>query len=453
MIKLIIFDLDGVLVDAKQIHFQTLNQSLREVCNTEKYVISETEHLSIYDGLKTSQKLELLTVNKGLNPNTYDDIWNRKQNLTINLISELQPNIKMIELFKELRKMGYRLSCASNSIRRSVLVMLSKIGIIEYMDLIISNEDVKNSKPHPEMYWKTMSTMGVLPEETLIVEDSPPGLLAAGRSNANVLRVNNPSDLTIEKIKDKLNKNKIMIIPKWSDNKLNVLIPMAGAGSRFEKAGYSFPKPLIEINGEPMIKVVTENLNINANFIYIVQKSHREKYNLDALLKLISPNCKIVEVDKLTEGAACTTLLTKDYINNENPLLIANSDQFIEWDSNEFMYKMMETNSDGGIVTFRSTHPKWSFAKIDDNGYVTEVAEKNPISNIATAGIYFWKKGSDYVKYSEEMIKKNIRVNDEFYICPVFNQAIKDCKKIRTFDIEKMWGLGTPEDLNVFLKK
>ena len=267
MIKLIIFDLDGVLVDAKQIHFQTLNQSLREVCNTEKYVISETEHLSIYDGLKTSQKLELLTVNKGLNPNTYDDIWNLKQNLTINLISELQPNIKMIELFKELRKMGYRLSCASNSIRRSVLVMLSKIGIIEYMDLIISNEDVKNSKPHPEMYWKTMSTMGVLPEETLIVEDSPPGLLAAGRSNANVLRVNNPLDLTIEKIKDKLNKNKIMIIPKWSDNKLNVLIPMAGAGSRFEKAGYSFPKPLIEINGEPMIKVVTENLNINANFI------------------------------------------------------------------------------------------------------------------------------------------------------------------------------------------
>ena len=104
MIKLIIFDLDGVLVDAKQIHFQTLNQSLREVCNTEKYVISETEHLSIYDGLKTSQKLELLTVNKGLNPNTYDDIWNRKQNLTIESISELQPNTKMIGLFKELRK-------------------------------------------------------------------------------------------------------------------------------------------------------------------------------------------------------------------------------------------------------------------------------------------------------------------------------------------------------------
>ena len=453
MIKLIIFDLDGVLVEAKQIHFETLNQALREIGNSEKYVISETEHLSIYDGLKTTQKLELLTLNKGLHPNTYETIWNRKQNLTIESISELQPNTKMIGLFKELRKMGYQLACASNSIRRSVLVMLSKIGIIEYMDLIISNEDVKNSKPHPEMYWKSMSMMGVLPEETLIVEDSPPGLLAAGRSRANVLRVDNPSDLTIDKLKNKLNENKIMAIPKWTDNKLNVLIPMAGAGSRFEKAGYTFPKPLIDVNGEPMIKVVTENLNMNANFIYIVQKSHREKYNLDTLLKLISPNCKIVEVDELTEGAACTTLLAKEYIDNDNPLVMANSDQFIEWDSNEFMYKMGETNSDGGIVTFRSTHPKWSFAKIDENGYVTEVAEKNPISDIATVGVYFWKKGSDYVKYAEEMIKENIRVNNEFYVCPVFNEAIKDNKKIRTFDIEKMWGLGTPEDLNVFLMK
>jgi dTDP-glucose pyrophosphorylase len=206
------------------------------------------------------------------------------------------------------------------------------------------------------------------------------------------------------------------------------------------------------VNGEPMIKVVTDNLNIEANFIYIVQKSHREKYNLDTLLNLISPNCKIVEVDGLTEGAACTTLLAKELIDSSNPLIIANSDQYIEWDSNEFMYKMNETNADGGIVTFQSTHPKWSFAKIDENGFVTEVAEKNPISDIATVGVYFWKHGSDYVKFAEEMINKNIRVNNEFYVCPVFNQAIANCKKIKTFNIKKMWGIGTPEDLNYYLE-
>ena len=452
MIKLIIFDLDGVLVEAKEIHFKTLNQALWEIGKSNKYVITEKEHLSTYDGLKTNQKLELLTQKKGLHPDTYETVWNRKQDLTIEAISELTPNTHLIVVFKRLRDMGYKLACASNSIRRSVLVMLSKIGLIEYMDLIISNEDVKNSKPHPEMYWKAMSMMSVLPDETLIVEDSPHGLLAASRSRANVLRVDNPSDLTFEKISSKLKENKIMSIPKWQGGKMNVLIPMAGAGSRFQQAGYTFPKPLIDVNGKPMIQMVVENLNIDANFVFVVQKQHREKYNLDTLLNLIAPNCKVVEVDGLTEGAACTALLAKEYIDSDAPLFFANSDQFVEWDSNEFFYKMNETDADGGIVTFKATHPKWSFAKIDDNGIVTEVAEKNPISDLATVGFYYWKHGSDFVKYAEQMITNNVRVNNEFYVCPVFNQAIEGGKIIRTFDVPKMWGTGTPEDLKHYLE-
>lgn len=454
MTKLIIFDLDGVLVEAKEIHYNTLNQALKEIENVtgNEYVITEAEHLSIYDGLKTTQKLELLTKNKGLHPEFYDEIWYRKQHLTIEAISELKPDFDKIELFKELSNKGYKLACCSNSIRRSVLVMLAKIGIIEYMDLILSNEDVKNSKPHPEMYWKAMSMMGVLPEETLIVEDSPHGLLAASRSRANILRVDNPKDLTIEKLETKLKENKFMSKPKWQGGKMNVLIPMAGAGTRFQQAGYTFPKPLIDVRSKPMIQVVVDNLNIDATFIYVVQKEHRGRYNLDTLLNLITPNCKIVEVDGITEGAACTTLLAKEFINNNEPLLMANSDQFVEWDSNEFMYKMIEQKVDGGILTFQATHPKWSFAKVDEYGYVTEVAEKNPISDIATVGVYYWAKGSDYVKYAEQMIDKNIRTNNEFYVCPVFNEAIGDGKKIKTFNIEKMWGLGTPEDLNYFLE-
>ena len=450
MTKLIIFDLDGVLVEAKEIHYKTLNKALAEV--DKKYMITEKEHLSTYDGLKTNQKLEMLTKNKGLDLIYYEQIWNRKQDLTIDAISELKPNAHLILVFKRLRDMGYKLACCSNSIRRSVLVMLSKIGLIEYMDLIISNEDVKNSKPHPEMYWKAMSMMSVLPEETLIVEDSPHGLLAASRSRANVLRVDNPSDLTFDKIQNKLKENKIMSIPKWQGGKMNVLIPMAGAGSRFSAAGYTFPKPLIDVNGKPMIQMVVENLNIDANFVFVVQKEHRERYNLDTLLNLIAPNCKVVEVDGLTDGAACTALLAKEYIDSDAPLFFANSDQFVEWDSNEFFYKMNETDADGGIVTFKATHPKWSFAKIDDNGIVTEVAEKNPISDLATVGFYYWKHGSDFVKYAEQMITNNVRVNGEFYVCPVFNQAIDAGKVIRTFDVPKMWGTGTPEDLKYYLE-
>lgn len=453
MIKLIVFDLDGVLLEAKHIHFNTLNQALSRVDG--KFMISWDEHLGSFDGLKTNEKLIKLTKERGLDISHHKGIWEEKQKLTLNELHDLGPSIDLQECFSKLVKDGYKIACGSNSIRKTVLTVLSKLGIIEYFDLIISNEDVKNSKPHPEIYWTAISNIGVLPEETLIVEDSPFGLLAAARSKANVLRVTSPKEVNYLNIFNKINEienNTDMSSPKWVDPKLNILIPMAGAGSRFEQAGYSFPKPLIDVKGDPMIKLVSDNLNMEANFIYIVQKSHNEKYNLKTLLNLISPNCKIVEVDGVTEGAAVTTLLAKEFINNDQPLIMANSDQFLEWDSNEFMYKMNETNSDGGIVTFSATHPKWSFAKVNGNGLVTEVAEKNPISDIATVGVYFWKKGSDYVKYAEQMIEKNIRTNNEFYVCPVFNEAIQDGKEIRTFNIKKMWGIGVPEDLNYFLE-
>jgi len=452
MIKLIIFDLDGVLVEAKEIHYKTLNMAINEIAGPQ-YVIQLKEHHSIYDGLKTKQKLDLLTKNKGLPVDFHEDIWNTKQKYTLNEISNLKPCNKLIFLMENLKKNDFLIACCSNSIKQSVLVMLSKLDLIKYFDLILSNEDVKNNKPHPEIYWKAMSSLSVLPEETLIIEDSPHGLLSAHRSCGKLLRVDNPKDVTLDKILNKIKEKEELIIPKWQGHKMNVIIPMAGAGSRFQEAGYTFPKPLIDVNGMPMIQVVVDNLNIEANYIYIIQKSHREKYNLNTLLNLITPNCKIIEVDSITEGAACTALLAKDYINNDNPLFFANSDQYVEWNSNDFMYKMNETNVDGGVVTFKSTHPKWSFVIVNDEGFITEVAEKNPISDNATVGFYYWKKGSDFVKYSEQMIEKNIRVNNEFYVCPVFNEAIKDNKQIKVYEVDNMWGLGTPEDLKFYLNK
>ena len=202
-----------------------------------------------------------------------------------------------------------------------------------------------------------------------------------------------------------------------------------------------------------MIQFVIENLALDANFIFLVRKEHEKKYNIVSLLKVLAPNCKIVIVNKLTEGAACTTLLAKKLINNDNPLIIANSDQFIEWNSSKTMYKFISKKVDGGILTFDSIHPKWSYAKTDKDGNVLEVAEKKVISNHATVGVYFWKKGSDYVNYAQKMIKKNIRVKNEFYVCPVFNEAIKDNKKIIIENVYEMWGLGTPEDLELFLKE
>lgn len=453
MVKLIIFDLDGVLVDAKEIHYESLNHALKQI--GDEYVITREEHLTKYDGLTTKTKLHLLTSEKKLPISLHDKIWELKQESTFDVIkSTLKEDVRLKNVLKSLKKEGCKIYVASNSIRESIKLMLHKTGLIEYIDEYFGNEDIKLAKPHPQIYLKAILHSGFMPSETLIIEDSLHGRQAALDSGAFLCPVETPSDVTYEKIikqislinKDKTTTN------KWESDEFNILIPMAGAGSRFSSAGYTFPKPLIEVNHKPMIQVVIENLNISAKFIYIVQKEHYEKYNLKYLLNLITPNCEIVQVDGVTEGAACTTLLAKEYINNDKHLVIANSDQFVEWDSNGFYYSMTNDNLDGGMLTFKATHPKWSFAKLDENGYITEIAEKKPISDIATVGIYYWDKGSEYVKYAEQMIEKNIRVNNEFYVAPVYNEAILDGLKFKPYNITKMWGLGTPEDLKNFLE-
>jgi len=452
MIKLIIFDLDGVLVDARELHYNALNKALESI--GKKYIIEREEHLSTYDGLSTTKKLNLLSENKKLPKELHDSVWRVKQEKTRQIIDGFSIDSRIQGILRSLKTEGYMIACATNSIRETAKLQLIRKGFFEYIDFMYSNQDVKNPKPNSEIYMRCMIQAGVNPNETLIVEDSHIGRKGAIASGGILCGVKNTTEVTYDKIKKYINDSNNEIKPKWQGGKMNVLIPMAGAGSRFEQMGYTFPKPLIEVNGKPMIQVVVENLNIDAKHIFIVQKSHYEKYNLKYLLNLITNNnCEIVQVDGITEGAACTTLLAKKFIDNDEPMVMANSDQFLEWDSNEFMYSMVADDVDGGIVSFEATHPKWSFAKLGDDGFVSEVAEKKPISNIATAGIYYWTHGSNYVKYAEQMIEKDIRTNNEFYVCPVYNEAIQDGKKVKVFQIEKMWGLGTPEDLEVFLKR
>ena len=455
MSKLVIFDLDGVLIDSRELHYDALNDALRKI--GEEFVITREEHLSKYDGLNTTRKLKMLTEQKGLPLSTYDQVWQDKQEATFNLVRGFCKEYLLQTIFRQIKTRGYKIAVASNSIRETVKLSLLSIGVMDEVDYFVSNEDVTRAKPYPEMYWKCMTALNALPKNTIIVEDSHIGRQAALDSGAHLLAVENAKEVNSEHMMQRIYDlmNTIEGTSKkslpWRDKKLNVLIPMAGAGSRFAQAGYTFPKPLIGVRGKPMIQVVVENLNIEANYIFLVQKEHYDKYNLKYLLNLIAPGCKIVQVDGITEGAACTTLLAKEHIDNDAPLVMANSDQFVEWNSNECMYAFSADSIDGGILTFKATHPKWSYAKLDDDGFVSEVAEKKVISDEATVGIYYWRHGSDYVKYAEQMIKKDIRTNGEFYTCPVFNEAIGDDKKIRVKTIDKMWGIGTPEDLNYFL--
>jgi dTDP-glucose pyrophosphorylase len=239
---------------------------------------------------------------------------------------------------------------------------------------------------------------------------------------------------------------------------LNIVIPMAGKGSRFAEAGYTFPKPLIGIKDKTMIEVVINNLRPKHDhrFIFIAQKEHCQKYDIYNILKRATNNkFELIQINGVTEGAACTVFLSSQYINDKNDLLIANSDQYVSGDINKFISKARQADKDGVIMTFKSTHPKWSYARVDKKGRVFETAEKRVISDKATVGIYYFKKGSDFVSGAQSMISKNIRHNNEFYVCPVFNELIINDKKIYTHDIKvhDMHGLGTPEDLNLFMQK
>ena len=228
---------------------------------------------------------------------------------------------------------------------------------------------------------------------------------------------------------------------------------MAGEGSRFLKEGYAFPKPLIDVDGKPMIQTVVENLQFDAEYIFLVRKEHLEKYAglRNTLDRISNGKFKIVEVDKLTEGAACTALLAKEHINTDEDILIANSDQIIDYRPENFLVMKNMTTVDGIIFTFNAVHPKWSFIKVNNLGFVTEVVEKIPISNIATCGIYWYRRGKDFVHSAETMISKNLRVNNEFYVAPVYNEMIQNEKKIIPFFVQHMHGIGTPEDLNFYM--
>lgn len=238
---------------------------------------------------------------------------------------------------------------------------------------------------------------------------------------------------------------------------LNIVIPMAGLGSRFAKAGYTFPKPLIPIHGMPMIRVVINNLRPEQahRFIFICQKAHVAAHGLKDKLAKWAPGSVLVEIDGLSQGAACTVLAASALINNDQPLMIANSDQYVDIDINAYLDSSESAGLDGLIMTMNADDPKWSFVALDRNGDVSRVVEKEVISNEATVGVYNFRQGRYFVEAANAMIAQGERVNGEYYVAPAYNQLIAAGQRIGIYNIgglgTGMHGLGTPEDLDAFL--
>ncbi|MCY1740373.1 glycosyltransferase family 2 protein [Ensifer sp. SL37] len=237
---------------------------------------------------------------------------------------------------------------------------------------------------------------------------------------------------------------------------LNIVIPMAGHGSRFAQAGFALPKPLIPVHGVPMIRVVIANLAPTKphRFIFICQKAHLENYALGESLATWAPGCSVIPVDQVTEGAACSVLLARELVDNNDPLMIANCDQYVDVDINRYLGA--SERYDGYIMTMKAHDPKWSFVGFDENGRVAKVVEKEVISDEATVGIYNFSRGSSFVQAADRMIRKDFRVNGEFYVAPVYDELISQGGEVGVYSIgtlnQGMYGLGVPDDLEAFLK-
>jgi HAD superfamily hydrolase (TIGR01509 family) len=469
-VKAILFDLDGVLVNSRVLHYETFRDALEEVCPGSN--LTWAEHEKTFDGLSTKRKLDLLVETNKITKEQSQRIFEIKQRLTeerLPLVIKPRESLKL--LLVTLNNQGFRLFCCSNSVRKTLDTTLKLLEILPFFEATYSNEDVERPKPSPEMYEKAMKEAFISPSDCLIVEDSEVGKQAAYATGAHVLEVEDAEDVTLTLLRETLYsiEKRGEVYPRLLPTKpttFHIVIPMAGEGSRFRDAGYTIPKPFIEVGGKPMIQWVIENMipkdlptdSYKVKFHLIVRSSHIKGNNLDRLFWDTPSNVSYTyhTTNGLTEGAACSVLLAENEINTNEPLLIINSDQFLEWKPDSFYKCLLNPAYDGIILTFYQPNPydvKWSYAKTNSDELVTEVQEKKWISPYATVGLYGWKRGSDFVRYAKQMIQKNIRVKNEFYVCPVYNESIGDGQHVRVKLCSGMWGLGVPEDLETFRKE
>ena len=411
-------------------------------------MIRREEHLKIFDGLPTRIKINkirngALGTTYKISPELEMKIIKDKQIFTMECINNrCLPDYTKIQIMQHLSNQKLKIGCCSNSIRATLELMLSKSGLIDFIDIIYSNEDVSKPKPNPEMYIKAMHDLGVSAEETLIVEDNENGKKAAHDSGAHVMEVNTTKEVCLD------NLSKARAIADYKN--LQIVIPMAGKGSRFSRVGYTLPKPLIPIDSIPMIGNVINNLTIpgiKPSWYFVCLDEHVKQNHIDKVLAEYCDHPHIIEQKDYLQGAACSVKLSFEHLDPDKPVMLANSDQLIDTDLLSFLASAIDC--DGSILTFNSSHPKWSYAAIDDAGFVTEVKEKQPISQHATVGIYLWNKAQYLIDGINRMIEADDKYNNEFYVAPSYNYTIVDERRYAIHNIKsaQMHGIGTPEDL------
>lgn len=460
-IRLVIFDLDGVLVESCDLHYEALNQALLEVAGS-SFVISREEHLFIYDGLSTNQKLHMLTESKDLDPKLHKAVWQRKQDLTEEMVkTTLGPSDHILEAISGLKKNGFAVAVASNCIRSSVKTILETIDVMRFIDVYVSNEDVENAKPAPDIYLKACKSFCVDPSEALVVEDTVKGFEAASRAGCSMLRVKDPNDTTISAA---MNRIRELELPS---QKITVVVPLAGPTPEMWLQGRTgncseAPVFLADAAGRPTLYWIMDSLRsrrYQLQYVFLIKATQSRQFQLEALCAAAVDYqpFKVELVKRDTLGSLQTILqCSPDIVPSDSPLLIADGHHLVDWGRGS-IDDLLSSPADGSIAVNLSSDPRDSYVSLlPGDTLETAVAEihieRNPVSQLACSGLYFYRKAADFWEAANHLVSQNQRSRGVFYTAPTFNDMISEGKRVDAVKVVKSWSLQSASEVRDFTR-
>jgi len=460
-VQLVIFDLDGVLVDSRELHYEALNRAIAEVAGAQ-YVITRHEHESFYDGLSTNQKLRHMTLAKDLAIEHHKPIWVRKQELTEELVRErLRPLPHVTRLVRTLKAAGYPVAVASNCIKSSVASILETIGLLPLVDAFFSNEDVARAKPAPDIYRRACAAFCVPPERALVVEDTVKGFEAAILAGCNLLRVETPEDTRVEHVLRRMQELDVEPPP------VTVVVPLAGSSAQSWLGGpdslpAEVPIFLADAHGCSVLEAAMRSIfseRFPMRFIFVVKEEQCSGFQLEALC------CKaaryqpttVLRVRGDTLGALVSALEARPLLDTDAPLLLFDGSHALSWGEGGSVDELLCGRFDGGMTTHTSSDPRWSYVRTSFRSaaaapvLVTEVHEKVSVSSTAATGLYFWRRSGDFVAAADEIVASNARTRGWFFLAPAFNLAISKGAKIEAVPVHQSWSLRSASEVASFV--
>jgi HAD superfamily hydrolase (TIGR01509 family) len=462
--KAIIFDLDGVLVESKDLHYEALNEALRAVAG-DAFVIPRGEHESIYDGLSTNQKLVMLSRNKGLPEHLQQAVFIRKQEITLEMFSsQIRPDKDIKATLAALKHLGFQVAVASNCIRASVVALLEAIGVIQFVDAFFSNEDVKDPKPAPDLYVKAAAAFACRPDEVIVIEDSVKGFEAAIRAGANLCRVRSPHDVRLPFLLEFVAQLENRPLPF-----LNVVIPLARPTHQFwldgpDRLPSEVPVQLMDVQGKCLLRWMCDLVKPSSgtvHFIFIVRESHVAKYHLNSLLPAVTDffPTRVLAAHSDRLGAMSSVMLARDLINTDVPLLVYDGGHYLRWEKSgkklvgvdDLLSRVGTAEADIAVTVHEDNDPRWSYVQTEPNSTkVVGAREKFAVSNKACTGMYLWGRGTNFVSVAEQIVAAKATIRGQFYLAPMINFAVAAQLKVTAVPVAKNWSLRTMSEVTMF---